>query len=47
LGGETAGASHSVKAMADAVLTIPMQNGVESLNVAMTAVLVAYQGHQH
>jgi tRNA G18 (ribose-2'-O)-methylase SpoU len=24
-----------------------MQNGVESLNVAMTAVLVAYQGHQH
>lgn len=47
LGGETAGASHSVKAMADTVLRIPMQNGVESLNVAMTAVLVAYQGHQH
>jgi 23S rRNA (guanosine2251-2'-O)-methyltransferase len=43
LGGETSGASQDVLSIADERLFIPMQNGVESLNVAVTGALVAYR----
>ena len=43
LGGETAGASREVLSLADERLFIPMENGVESLNVAVTGALVAYR----
>lgn len=42
LGNETEGISPEVGAMADVQLSIPMRNGVESLNVAVTASLIAY-----
>jgi len=42
LGGETEGVSDDVMAIADHRLHIPMANGVESLNVAVAAALVAY-----
>ncbi|MEZ5502595.1 MAG: RNA methyltransferase [Halioglobus sp.] len=42
LGNETAGVSAEVGAIADTRLSIPMRNGVESLNVAVTASLIAY-----
>ncbi len=42
LGNETDGVSASVSAVADVQLAIPMCNGVESLNVAVTASLIAY-----
>jgi 23S rRNA (guanosine2251-2'-O)-methyltransferase len=42
LGNETVGVSAAVSALADARLSIPMRNGVESLNVAVTASLIAY-----
>lgn len=42
LGNETDGVSNEVSAMADTLLSIPMNNGVESLNVAITASLIAY-----
>ena len=45
LGNETDGVSAQVKALADASLSIPMRNGVESLNVAVTASLIAYGPH--
>lgn len=45
LGNETEGVSAQVRAMADARLSIPMRNGVESLNVAVTASLIAYGPH--
>ena len=44
LGNETEGVSAAVAAMADRALSIPMNNGVESLNVAVTASLIAYAG---
>jgi len=31
--------------LADTALSIPMHNGVESLNVAVTASLIAYAGN--
>ena len=43
LGGETHGISTDVRGLADAALGIPMANGVESLNVAVTGALVAFQ----
>lgn len=43
LGGETSGASREALSMADERLFIPMENGVESLNVAVTGALVAYR----
>ena len=43
LGGETAGARAASLAMADCRLFVPMENGVESLNVAVTGALVAYR----
>lgn len=42
LGNETAGVSSAVSGLADTALAIPMSNGVESLNVAVTASLIAY-----
>ena len=42
LGGESAGIGREVEAWADTRLNIPMENGVESLNVAVTAALVAF-----
>jgi 23S rRNA (guanosine2251-2'-O)-methyltransferase len=42
LGNETTGPSREVLALADLALRIPMENGVESLNVAVTAALIAY-----
>lgn len=44
LGNETEGVSPAVRALADTSLSIPMANGVESLNVAVTASLIAYAG---
>jgi len=42
LGNETQGVSKAVENLADRRLSIPMGNGVESLNVAVTASLIAY-----
>ena len=42
LGGESDGIGQEVTALADTRLTIPMANGVESLNVAVTAALVSF-----
>ncbi|TXS92970.1 RNA methyltransferase [Parahaliea maris] len=44
LGNETEGVSGPVQARATRSLSIPMRNGVESLNVAVTASLIAYAG---
>ena len=44
LGNETEGVSTDVRKLADTALSIPMANGVESLNVAVTASLIAYAG---
>ncbi|MFK7978067.1 MAG: TrmH family RNA methyltransferase [Halioglobus sp.] len=45
LGNETEGVSSAVRGLADAALHIPMGNGVESLNVAVSASLIAYAGY--
>ena len=42
LGNETEGVSREVRALCDASVSIPMRRGVESLNVAVTAALLAY-----
>ncbi len=42
LGNESEGVSPEVTALCNKSLSIPMQNGVESLNVAVTAALLAY-----
>lgn len=42
LGNESEGVSGAVRALATTSLSIPMNNGVESLNVAVTATLIAY-----
>lgn len=42
LGNETRGVSREVRQLADCTVSIPMANGVESLNVAVTAALIAY-----
>lgn len=44
LGNESEGVSDPVRKLADTALSIPMANGVESLNVAVTASLIAYAG---
>ncbi len=44
LGNETEGVSKAVTAVCDTNLAIPMANGVESLNVAVTAALLAFSG---
>ncbi len=43
LGNETDGISETVAAIADESRSIPLYNGVESLNVAVTAALVAFR----
>jgi 23S rRNA (guanosine2251-2'-O)-methyltransferase len=45
LGGETDGISDAVRQLPGEDLAIPMANGVESLNVAVSAALVAYADH--
>lgn len=42
LGNETTGVSPAVESVADFGVAIPMRNGVESLNVAVTAALIAF-----
>lgn len=42
LGNETHGVSKAIKQIANRAISIPMNNGVESLNVAVTASLIAY-----
>lgn len=42
LGNESEGISADTRAQSDLFIQIPMHNGVESLNVAMTAALVAF-----
>ena len=42
MGGETEGISPAVQSLVESRLSIPMANGVESLNVAVTAALVAF-----
>jgi 23S rRNA (guanosine2251-2'-O)-methyltransferase len=44
LGNETEGVSAEVSKLADRRVFIPMANGVESLNVAVTGALLAYYG---
>lgn len=44
LGNETEGVSQDVQRLAHRLLRIPMHNGVESLNVAVTAALIAFRG---
>lgn len=44
LGNETDGVSPEIMRLADMQIRIPMQNDVESLNVAVTAALLAYYG---
>ncbi len=44
LGNETEGVSEASERLADEALCIPMRNGVESLNVAVTASLIAFCG---
>ena len=43
LGNETSGVSESLASLAQHQLSIPMCNGVESLNVAVTAALLAFR----
>ncbi len=45
LGGESRGVTPEVRACCDGALSIPMAAGVESLNVAVAAALVAYRAH--
>jgi 23S rRNA (guanosine2251-2'-O)-methyltransferase len=45
LGNETEGVCAQVRALADTQLSIPMRNGVESLNVAVTASLIAFASY--
>ena len=43
LGNETEGVSREIAALSDHRIGIPMANGVESLNVAVTAALIAFR----
>lgn len=45
LGNESEGVSDGVRKLSDRALCIPMRNGVESLNVAVTASLIAYAAY--
>ena len=44
LGNETEGLSQDVQALCNVKVKIPMQNNVESLNVAVTAGIIAFKG---
>jgi TrmH family RNA methyltransferase len=46
LGNEGAGLSQEVMESVDALVSVPMQTGVESLNVAMTATLLLYEARR-
>ena len=46
IGGEGAGIDSPVFASADAVVSIPMAGGVESLNAAVAAALIAYEARR-
>ncbi len=43
LGNETEGVSDAVSKLSDVLVSIPMNNGVESLNVAVTGSLIAFR----
>ncbi|MFT7129607.1 MAG: 23S rRNA (guanosine2251-2'-O)-methyltransferase [Gammaproteobacteria bacterium] len=43
LGNETEGVSKEISKLSDRQLSIPMNNGVESLNVAITAALISFK----
>ena len=43
LGNETKGISDDIKQLVNESLSIPMNNNVESLNVAITAALIAFR----
>jgi len=43
LGNETEGVSKEVSQLCNESVRIPMNNGVESLNVAVTAALIAFR----
>ena len=43
MGNETEGVAKEVEAVCDQWLSVPMNNGVESLNVAVTASLIAFK----
>ncbi len=44
LGNETSGLSSNVRALCDEIVSIPLANGIESLNVSVAAALVAFRG---
>jgi RNA methyltransferase, TrmH family len=46
LGNEGAGLSPALLAAADRVVRVPMQAGVESLNVSITAALLLYEAQR-
>ncbi len=43
LGGESEGVSREIRELSGSDVVIPMANGVESLNVAVSAALLAYR----
>jgi 23S rRNA (guanosine2251-2'-O)-methyltransferase len=45
LGNESEGVSDEIAELCDQRVGIPMNNGVESLNVAVTAALIAFTAH--
>ncbi|MFN7290726.1 MAG: TrmH family RNA methyltransferase [Pirellula sp.] len=46
LGNEGAGLSRDILGMVDEIVAVPMETGVESLNVAMTATLLLYEARR-
>ena len=46
IGGEGAGIEGTTQRTADAVVSIPMAGGVESLNAAVAAALIAYEARR-
>ncbi|XOV88647.1 MAG: TrmH family RNA methyltransferase [Pseudomonadota bacterium] len=44
LGNETSGLSSNIRALCDDFVSIPLANGIESLNVSVAAALVAFRG---
>ena len=47
LGNETEGVSKEIRTLPHTAIGIPMANGIESLNVAMTATLIAYHAEKN
>jgi TrmH family RNA methyltransferase len=46
LGGEGAGLAPDVQRFVDAIISIPMSGGVDSLNVATAAAVIAFEAHR-